>query len=61
MTTKRRRTSSLLEDDTLAHVEDRGDEPSPGDICIDCECPRSAHDLVDEGCSCGKCGGFNGG
>lgn len=57
--TKRRRASSLLEDDSLAIVEDRRDEPSPGDICEDCECARSEH--TDDGCKCGKCGGFNGG
>jgi len=59
MTTRRKRASSLLEDESLSHIEDRGDEASPGDICIDCECTRGEH--TEDGCKCGKCGGFNGG
>jgi hypothetical protein len=55
MTPRRRR--SLLEDDELSEIGER-DESSSGDVCEACGCTRGKHD--EDGCTCGKCEGFEG-
>jgi hypothetical protein len=52
-----RRRRSLLEDDGLT-ILGRA-EPSSGDVCEGCGCTRGKHD--EDGCACGKCGGFEDG